>query len=98
MDSKLKSFRSGRRFSLFSYGIGHGPLLLRSGKTNQHLTRIDVLILDVRAMEIRSWFDGLEITRVDQDYLHGFRSNPIELMEAGLSVYALSGKGWQGFI
>jgi hypothetical protein len=83
---------------VFSYGISHGPLLLRSGKTDEHHTRIDVLILDVRAMEIRSWFEGFEITEVDRDYLRNFRSNPIEMMQIGLSVYALSGKGWQGFI
>ena len=49
METNLKSFRSDRKFSVFSYGISHGPLLLRSGKTNEHHTRIDVLILDVRA-------------------------------------------------
>jgi len=98
METNLKSFRSDRTFSVFSYGISHGPLLLRSAKTNEHRTRIDVLILDVRAMEIRSWFEGFEITKVDQDYLRDFRSNPVEMVQAGLSVYALSGKGWHGFI
>ena len=98
MEMRLSSFRSDRRFSVFSYGISHGPLLLRSGKTDEYSTRIDVLILDVRAMEIRSWFEGFEIAKVDQGYLRDFRSNPIEMMQVGLSVYALSGKGWQGFI
>jgi len=98
METNLNSFRSDRRFSVFSYGIGHGPLLLRSGKTNEHHTRIDVLVLDVRAMEIRSWFESIEITKVDQEYLRNFRSNPIEMIEVGLSAYALHGKGWQGFV
>jgi hypothetical protein len=98
MQTNLKTFRSDRQFSIYGYGISHGPLLLRSGKTNKHHTRIDVLILDVRAMEIRSWFEGFEIAEVDEDYLRGFRSNPIEMMQSGVKVYALSGKGWQGFI
>jgi hypothetical protein len=98
MQTNLKTFRSDRKFSIYGYGISHGPLLLRSGKTNEHHTRIDVLILDVRAMEIRSWFEGFEITEVDEDYLRDFRSNPIEMMQFGIKVYALSGKGWQGFI
>jgi hypothetical protein len=59
---------------------------------------MDVLVLDVRAMEIRSWFEGFEIALVDQDYLREFRSRPAEMMEVGLNVYAISGKGWQGFI
>jgi hypothetical protein len=98
MQTNLKSFKSDRKFSVFSYGVGHGPLLLRSGRTDEHHTRIDVLILDVRAMEIKSWFEGFEIALVDQDYLRDFRSRPAEMMQPGLNAYAISGKGWQGFI
>jgi hypothetical protein len=49
-------------------------------------------------MEIRSWFEGIEIAEVDREYLRDFRSNPIEMIETGHSVYALGGKGWQGFV
>jgi hypothetical protein len=49
-------------------------------------------------MEIRSWSEGFEIALVDQAYLRDFRSCPAEMMEPGLNVYAISGKGWQGFI
>jgi hypothetical protein len=98
METNLSSFISDRKFSVFSYAISHGLLLLRSGKTNEHHTRIDVLIRDVRAIEIRSWFEGLEIREVDREYLREFRSNPLEMIEPGNRVYALSGKGWQGFI
>jgi hypothetical protein len=98
MQTNLKSFQSDRKFSVFGYWASHGPLLLRSGRTDEHHTRIDVLILDVRAMEIRSWFEGFEIALVDQDYLRDFRSRPAEMMQPGLNAYAISGKGWQGFI
>ncbi len=98
MQTNLKCFKSDRRFSVIGYGAGHGPLLLRSGKTDEHHTRIDVLILDVRAMETRSWSEGFEIALVDQDYLRDFRSRPDEMMQPGLNAYAISGKGWQGFI
>jgi hypothetical protein len=98
MQTNLRPFKSDRKFSVFSYSVSHGPLLLRSGRTDEHHTRIDVLMLDVRAMEIRSWFEGFEIALVDQDYLRDFRSRPAEMMEPGLNVYAISGKEWQGFI
>jgi hypothetical protein len=94
----VNSFKSPRRFVVYSYAVGHGPLLLRSGKTDAHKTRIDVLILDVRAMEIRMWFDGFAISETDSSYLLHFRSNPTEMMEVGLKVYALSGNNWQGFV
>lgn len=94
----LTSFVSDRKFSLISYDMSHGALLIRSGKTNEHHTRIDVLILDVRAMEIRSWFEGIEIKQVDLNYLTGFPSRPIDMMEIGQKIYGLLGAGWQGFV
>jgi hypothetical protein len=56
----------------------------------------EVLIRDVRAMEIRSWFEGLELKEVDREYLRDFRSNLIEILDVGMKAYALLGKGWRG--
>jgi hypothetical protein len=89
---------SDRRFSVVSYARGHGLLLLRSGKTDEHLTRIDILITDVRAMEIRSWFTGIEIAETDEQYLAGFQSKPVEMVEVGNRIYSLKGNGWCGFV
>ncbi len=91
-------FQSTRSFVLFSYNAGHGLLLLRSRNTKENPTRIDVLLQDVRAMEIRSWFDGVTIEEVDQDYLSGFRSNPVDMIEPGNKVYSIIGTGWHGFV
>lgn len=49
-------------------------------------------------MEIRCWFDGLSILRVDADYLRNAPSKPFELIEHGNQVYALNGNGWTGFV
>jgi hypothetical protein len=98
METNLMQFKSDRRCSIVSYGISHGLLLLSSGKDDERYTRLEVLIQDVRAMEIRSWFEGLDLKEVDQEYLRDFRSNPIEMLQVGMKVYALLGKGWQGFV
>ncbi len=52
-----------RNFSLQFYWVGHGLLLLRSGKTNQHPTRIDILFCDVRWIALPAWLDGIRIER-----------------------------------
>jgi len=91
-------FNSDRSFVVFSYAHSHGLLLLRSMKTVELPTRIDILIQNVRAMEIRSWFHGVEIVEVSPEFLLGFDSNSIEMVEPGNRVYALNGRGWQGFI
>ena len=61
-------FASDRMFSVVSYTRGHGQLLVRSERTDKYATRVEILIKDVRAMEIRSWFTGIEIAKTDEQY------------------------------
>jgi len=71
---------------------------MRSRKTKLTPTRIDLLFQDVRAIEVRAWFDGIRIEEVDKQFLKGRGSNPIEMIEPGNKVYSLSSSGWNGFI
>jgi hypothetical protein len=98
MNTQNVKYYSPRKFVLFSYSASHGLLLLRSGKANEHPTRVDILVQDVRALEIRCWFEGVQIEEVGRDYLLGFKSNPTEMLEPGNKVYSVQGNGWQGFI
>jgi hypothetical protein len=91
-------FESARRFVVFSYSVGHGLLLLRSSKTNASPTRLDMLIQDVRVMEIRSSFDGIRIEEVNVEYLGKYSSRPAEMLEHGNRIYAMRGSGWSGFV
>lgn len=92
-------YESDRRFSIFGYTVSHGLLLLRSGKSNDTpVTRVDILFQDVRATEIRMWFKGIKIEEVEPAFLDNQRSKPVELVEHGNRVYALSSCGWNGFI
>jgi len=50
-----------RRFSIHLYWVSHGLLLLRSGKSGQHSTRVDILFSDVRWMAVPVWFEGIRI-------------------------------------
>ncbi len=91
-------FSSERRFLVVSYSLSHGLLLLRSNKPDKQSLRIDILFGDVRAAELRFWFDGITIEEVDMTYLRDYDSRPVEMMEHGNRVYALKGRGWNGFI
>ena len=90
------SFRSERHFTLFSYKGERGELLFRSRKSEEHPTRLDVLITDVSALEIRCWSDGLEIEETDIRTLVG-NSLPLEVAE-GRRAFSVTGKSWRGFI
>jgi hypothetical protein len=50
-----------RLFSVHLYWVSHGVLLLRSAKTNQHPSRVDILFSDVRWIGLPVWFDGIRI-------------------------------------
>jgi len=49
-------------------------------------------------MEIRSWFDGVQIEEKGKEYLVGRASKPAEMIEPGNRVYSVSGAGWDGFV
>ncbi len=68
-------FSSDRKFVISSYARSHGLLLLRSVKTTANLTRLDILFQDVRAMEIRGHFEGIEIRLTSLATLKEFASN-----------------------
>src|SRR6267142_1236814 len=92
-------FTSDRSFVVFSYAMSHGLLLLRSRRLPPAIpTRLDILFQDVRALEIRCWFEGLRIEEADIKFLRGTRSNPVALIEDGNKVYALNSSGWTGFV
>ena len=95
---KKALFESTRTFVLFSYGNSHGLLLLRSRKTPQHPKRIDILFQDVRAMQLRAWFDGIRVEEVDLGFLQGQSSKPEKMLEKGNKIYAIHGADWSGFI
>jgi len=89
---------SKRSFVVFSYDHGHGLMLLRSRKTPDNPTRMDVLFQDVRAIESRMWFEGIRIEESDLQAIAEFQSNPCELIEPGLRVYLLRGSNWSGYV
>jgi hypothetical protein len=98
MDRKL-IYESDRLFSVFGYAMSHGLLLLRSGKDRTPASRVDILFQDVRALEIRAWFQGVRIEEVaDPQFLDGRPSKPAGMMEPGNKIYALISAQWQGFV
>jgi len=62
---------SNRKFVVFSYSVGHGELLLRSGKMHDPLNenRITILFKDIIAPECRAAFNGLILNEESFDFL-----------------------------
>jgi len=92
-------FESSRSFQLWRAVVGHNQVLLRSTKTDNDPTRIDILFKPVRALKLRTDMDGLRIREasheeVDQIALEsGERAGTATffiLESAGLSGYIVA--------
>lgn len=64
----VDAYRASRHFQVWLYTVSHGQLLLRSVKSADHATRIDLLFKAVEFVEIPTSFDGLQVERVEREY------------------------------
>jgi hypothetical protein len=64
----IDTFESDRHFQIWRYEVGHAQLLLRSVKGDRHASRIDVLFKAVKAIDLPTKFDGLQIERDGDQY------------------------------
>src|SRR5262249_48013426 len=87
-----------RRFQVWLYSVSHGQLLLRSTKSDEIPTRIDVLFNDVAALELPTLFDGLSITEAALDEAQSLNvqlgSWPIHRRK----VFVLRGTNYLGYV
>jgi hypothetical protein len=60
-------FESERHFRLWWARVGHGLLLLRSTKSDERSTRIDVLFKPVSVVKLRTSLDGLLVWRASAE-------------------------------
>ena len=60
-------FESDRHFQMWKYGVSHAQLLLRSVKGAAHSTRIDVLFVNVKRLDLPTSLNGLRIERADDE-------------------------------
>ncbi len=87
-----------RRFQIWAYSASMGRLLLRSTKSNDFATRIDILFQNVKAIKLLASLDGLVISR-----LEAIEVDPIAL-ETGLvesdetTIFSILAHGFDGYV
>ena len=87
-----------RKFQIATFRWSHGQLLLRSAKSTDTPTRLDILFKDVRAFELRTDLSGLSIAEGDPGELTGKPAKPLNTMEHGHKIYILKSQDWVGYI
>jgi hypothetical protein len=92
-----------RQFSIQLYWDSHGVLLLRSRKTAEHPTRVDIVFSDVRWIALPVWFDGIRIEHgalsdlplplTPRDQAESLLMSVFRLVSGGVAYTLLAGNG-----
>ena len=96
METKILSFEG--RFSIWTYDPSHGRLLLRSANRKDSPRRIDIVIQDLRAMELCALFDGIIIEEISEEDILGTPEKAKFAMEPGLRRFRITTSEWSGYI
>lgn len=91
-------YSSPRRFALWLYAVGHRTLLLRSVKSAESRTRVDVVFKPVSHLNLPASLDGLVVRMLD-DVERGTVAGTARLsLEPSDRIYAVSGQGFEGWV
>src|SRR5437870_2674387 len=90
---------SERRFQIWKYTVGHSQLLLRSTKSAECPTRIDVFFKGVKEFHLPTSFTGLSITEASETDVLQLCSLR-ESLSSGkdVKVYKVQGADFLGYI
>ena len=94
-----KVLNSDRKFQVWRYTVGHSQLLLRSTKSANCSTRIDVLFKGVSEFHLPASFVGLSITDASDSevrILCTLRKSPS--FEKDVKVFKLQGEDFLGYV
>lgn len=88
----------GRRFQLWTYTVGHGQLLLRSTRGEQHATRCEILFKNVARIDLPALIDDLEIEAAAEGEI------PASVLQLGAgerwdrTVFRVRGRNCVGYV
>lgn len=95
---KQESFISPRLFTVFSYQMSHGILVLRSAKTTDSPHRVTIMIKDVKALELRTYIEGIAIEPSSVNEIEAEQARPNEVVEVGHNIFKVTSKSWKGYV
>lgn len=90
--------QSSRVFQLWAYTVSMGRLLLRSTKTDESPTRMDIVFQNVEAVHLPALLRGLRVSEADPDESRRVIEANGLLPDADRTVFAISGSGFTGYV
>jgi hypothetical protein len=90
---------SDRQFQVWKYTVGHSQLLLRSVKSSDHPTRIDVLFKGVSQFHLPTVLNGLVIAEgAESDISELFTLRESEARKKELKLFPVRGVDFVGYV
>ena len=104
MSEAIISFQ--RKFQVWLYSVSHGQLLLRSNRTEDFSTpidvvfntRVDILFKDVAAMALPTLFDGLSVAETAKDEAHDLNIQLGAWPIQNRKTFAIWGANFSGYV
>lgn len=87
-----------RKFEMWLYAVSHGQLLLRSNRSNELTTRIDVLFKNVASISLPTVFEGLSLAEVTIDEARNLNIQVGSLSIGGRKIFMISGLNFIGYV
>ena len=87
-----------RKFQVWLYSVSHGQLLLRSNRSEEFSTRIDILFKDVAAMALPTLFDGVSVAETAKDAAHELNIQLGAWSIQNRKVFAIWGANFSGYV
>ncbi|AZI57858.1 hypothetical protein EH165_06530 [Nakamurella antarctica] len=90
--------RRERVFQLWGYTVGMGRLCLRSTKSDQFTTRIDVVFQNVKAVHLPTFLQGLVISDANATETERIIRDTGMLPDNGCKFFSMVGSNFNGFV
>lgn len=91
-------FTFDRRFQIWAYVVSHAQLLLRSNKSNEYLTRVEILFKGVQMIDLPTQFKGLDIREVSDMEAWQRRGNRASNLPNVYKLFQVAGADFSGAV
>lgn len=89
---------SDRMFQVWKYTVGHRQLLLRSTKSPDYPTRIDVFFKGVAEFHLPTQLQGLFVTETSPNDVHRCSIDQAHPFASNMKAYAVKGANVMGYV
>ncbi len=96
MATELISY--ARHFQIWIYTVSHSQLLLRSNRSNERPTRVDILFKNVGHLDLPTVFDSLAITELSDAEIRETHAKLDPVIRLHRKVFAVRGSGFSGLV